>query len=101
MALASDFSIAVEQVLLTPALKPIFNAFGACSFNPEMTNMAISLKGAKDLLFLQHAKTTKYALAEWLKIRMALAFDFSIAKEQVVLTPALKPIFKYHYSRWF
>jgi hypothetical protein len=33
-ALASDFSIAMEQVLLTPALKPIFNAFGAGGFNP-------------------------------------------------------------------
>jgi hypothetical protein len=39
-------------------------------------------------------KDRKYPLAEWQKIRMALASDFSIAKEQVVLTPEMKPIFQ-------
>jgi hypothetical protein len=33
------------------------------------------------------------------KIRMALASDFSIAKEQVLLTPAMKPIFRCLWSR--
>ena len=71
-ALASDFLIAKEQVVLTP----------------EMTNIAISLKGAKTHKIYIYAKTAKYPLAEWQKIRTALASDFSIALEQVVLTPA-------------
>ncbi len=76
MALASDFSIALEQVLLTP----------------EMTNIAISRKGAKTHKIYIYAKTAKIPLAEWQKIRMPSkafgASDFSIALEQVVLTPA-------------
>jgi hypothetical protein len=71
-AFASDFSIAKEQVVLTP----------------EMTNIAISLKGSKTHKIYIYAKTAKYPLAEWQKIRTALASDFSIALEQVVLTPA-------------
>ena len=61
---------------------------------PEMTNMAISRIAAKTHQIYIHAKSTKYPLAEWQKIRMALASNFSIAVEQVVLTPAFKPIFQ-------
>ena len=61
---------------------------------PKMTNMAISRKGAKTHKIYIYAKTAKIPLAEWQKIRMALASDFLIALEQVVLTPAWKPNFQ-------
>jgi hypothetical protein len=55
---------------------------------PEMTNIAISRKGAKTHKTYIYAKTAKIPLAEWQKIRTALASGFLIALEQVVLTPA-------------
>jgi hypothetical protein len=74
-ALASDFSIALEQVVLTPAL----------------TNMAISRKGAKTEQIYIDAKIAKTPISRKAKkIRMVLASDFSVALEQVVLTPVLK-----------
>jgi len=75
----------LEQVVLTLAL----------------TNMAISSKGAKTDQIYIHAKTAKTPIIRKAKkIRKALATDFSIALEQVVLTIALKPIFQKHWSRW-
>jgi hypothetical protein len=68
-ALASDFSIALEQVVLTPAL----------------TNMAISSKGAKTDQIYIHSKTAKTPIIRKAKkIRTALSSDFSIALEQTV-----------------
>ncbi len=80
MALASDFSLAIELWVLTHNHKKnqdgfslrFFNSKGAVGFNPQL----------------------------YKKLK-ALASDFSIAKEQVLLTPALKPIFQYFWSMFF
>ncbi len=44
MALAFDFSIAKEQVVLTPALKPIFNSKGAGLLTPAFVYYTASEK---------------------------------------------------------
>jgi hypothetical protein len=52
-------------VLLTPAFKIYFSiAKEQVLLTPDMTNMAISRKAAKDLLFLQHAKTAKNRISK-------------------------------------
>jgi len=72
MALASAFSVALEQVVLTPVLK----------------NPAISRKGAKTEQIYIDAKIAKSPISRKAKKNSTvLASDFSIPLEQVVHNP--------------
>ncbi len=85
LALASDFSIALEQVVLTPTL----------------TNLDISRKDLPDppiaIGVTQRPQRNTFADRKKKSGRPSKAFgasDFSTPLEQVLLTPALKPIFQ-------